>query len=242
MEAWQELAIGLICMVVLGPAVGNYATSVVFRLPRNQTPFEKHPYCGNCNTFLKPEDLFPIWSYVLLGGKCRYCAFKIPAIYTWVEVACGALFVGNYLAYGITEPFILLTSLGVFGVILAALEWQQGKIYALIFSYVAAIALIWRAVVDGSIYPAFLTASVMLVLAAALWRLLCLVALSSRHQPPAWMWMAVLAGLLFPLKLALGLMAGIAAAALLCRLFTRNSLWSALTLAGIFGVLWLGVA
>ena len=58
MLAWvaahQFLLIGIVCMVVIGPAVGNYACSVVYRLPRGKTPFERHPFCGHCNADLKP--------------------------------------------------------------------------------------------------------------------------------------------------------------------------------------------
>ncbi|MFZ8393333.1 prepilin peptidase, partial [Staphylococcus aureus] len=77
-------------MLVLGPAVGNYACSVVFRLPRGQTPFERHPFCGHCNADLKPVDLFPILSWLSTRGRCRYCGGEIPALYTVVELICGA--------------------------------------------------------------------------------------------------------------------------------------------------------
>ena len=238
MEAWQELAIGIICMVVLGPAVGNYATSVVYRLPRGQTPFEKHPYCGNCNTFLKPEDLFPIWSYVLLRGGCRYCGMRIPFIYTLVEIACGVLFVGNYLAFGISETFILLTSFGVFGITLAALEWQQQRLYSLILTYLFAIALIWRAMEDGSIYTAFLPAAVMMVLATALWRVLALIGLASRTAIPHWIWMAGLIGLMIPFKLALAACAIMLGIGWLAAHFARKTMWSATTMVVLFSWLW----
>lgn len=239
MEAWQELAIGLVCMVILGPAVGNYATSVVFRLPRGQTPFEKNPYCGNCNSFLQPEDLFPIWSYVLLHGKCRYCSITIPAIYTWVEVMCGFLFVGNYLKFGISEPFILLTSFGVFGIILAALEWQQNKLYSLILTYLFAIAALYRAVQDSSIYPAFLSGAVVLVVAAALWRVLAICGIGRRETVPAWLWLATLVGVLFPLKIALMIVGGMMAASIVIRFITPRPLWCAFMLGGVFGMWWL---
>jgi leader peptidase (prepilin peptidase) / N-methyltransferase len=72
--AHEFIIIGIIWMLVLGPAVGNYACSVVYRLPRGKTPFERHPYCGHCNADLKPIDLFPIWSWLSTKGKCRFGA------------------------------------------------------------------------------------------------------------------------------------------------------------------------
>src|SRR5688572_30305026 len=118
MIEWQSTAYAIILFFLIGPAVGNFATSVVYRLPRAQTPFEKHPYCGGCGTMLSPKDLFPLLSYFLLRGKCRYCGMKIRFSYTAIELACGALFALNFLLFGISEDFILISTLSVFLTIL----------------------------------------------------------------------------------------------------------------------------
>lgn len=138
-------------MVVLGPAVGNYATSVVYRLPLGKTPWEKHPYCGSCGTMLQPRDLFPILSYVLGKGKCRYCGYKIPLVYTLVEVGCGFVFVINFLLLDFGEEFLLFTTLGVFLVTLIAIEAIQGWLSASMLSYVFAIFAILGALYDGTV-------------------------------------------------------------------------------------------
>lgn len=167
----SETLIGLIMMLIIGPAIGNYATSVVYRLPRGQTPFEKHPYCGSCNTLLAPKDLFPIWSYVFLRGKCRYCGVHIPPVHTVVEVASGLLFVVNFLVLGFGEPFLLLTALGVFWIMLAALEHQQGKLYPLLLSFCFFLAALPRLMADGSIYPTIQSGFILFVAAVVLWRI-----------------------------------------------------------------------
>ncbi len=44
-------------------------------------------------------DLFPIFSYVFLGGKCRFCKEKISPIYPLLELTMGMLFMlsGHFL-------------------------------------------------------------------------------------------------------------------------------------------------
>lgn len=239
MEAWQELAFGIILMVVLGPAVGNYATSFVYRLPRGQSPFEKHPYCGGCNTFLKAEDLFPIWSYVLLKGRCQYCQMKIPAVYTWVEVACGALFVGNYLVWGISESFIILTLLGVFWITLAALEHQQRKLYPVVLAQMVALAFIYGALMRASIYPSFMSAVVMMFVLVVVWRVLVWRGAASATQIPGWLWLGGLLGVMLPLEQAAIAMAASAVIALICRRVMGNACWAGATWLVLFGWLWL---
>lgn len=207
MEAWQEIAIGLVMMVVLGPAVGNYATSVVFRLPFGQTPFEKKPYCGHCGTMLAPKDLFPILSFIATHGKCRYCSGKIRSSYTWIEVVCGILFIVNFLVLGISEDFILITSLGVFWVILAALEYHEHKLFTLIITYIAGLAALLRVLHDHTLYDFFFSGFMLMFCSLVYWKASDAFNKRRTTTPPDYVWLALMTGLLLPLPyvpLALG--------------------------------------
>jgi prepilin signal peptidase PulO-like enzyme (type II secretory pathway) len=190
---------GLVWMLVLGPAVGNYACSVVYRLPLGRTPFERHPFCGSCNADLKPIDLFPILSYCLTGGKCRYCAAKIPGIYTIIELACLLIFVANFLVFGISEAFLLYTAGGVFVVILAAIQLQQGWLAATIYSYAWACVLLARTVDERSIYPAVQGFVVAMVLALAAHFLWSKIKRTTPRIDTPFVWWAALTGLVVPM-------------------------------------------
>lgn len=198
LAAHQFTIIGLIWMVVLGPAVGNYACSVVYRLPRGKTPFERHPYCGHCNADLKPIDLFPIWSWVSTRGKCRYCAGEIPSIYTVIELLSGAVFIGYFLHFGMSEQFLLYTAYAVFTIILAAIHWQQGWISATIYSYAFACIALARTLAEHTIYGVVQSSFVMLMLALVLYRIAGNKA--SPFEKP-WIWWFVLLGALLPFHL-----------------------------------------
>lgn len=188
-------------MLVLGPAVGNYATSVVYRLPLGQTPFEKNPYCGDCGAMLAPKDLFPILSYLSTKGKCRYCGVKIRPSYTVVEVVCGVLFVINYLAFGISEDFILVTTIGVFLIILAGLEYHEKKLFTLIMTYLYALGAIVRALYDGTIYGFFYSGFIMLFVAIVCWRSMVALKKADPKVVPDYIWLAVLLGIMLPTNL-----------------------------------------
>ncbi|MCI5049463.1 MAG: prepilin peptidase [Rickettsiales bacterium] len=199
MEPWLETTIGIIMMFTLGPAVGNYATSVVYRLPFGQTPFEKNPYCGDCGTMLAPKDLFPIWSYVFSRGKCQYCGVQIRPSYTVIEVVCGIIFIWNYLLFGISEGFILITTYAVFLVILAGLEYHENKLFTLILTYLFGIAAIMRVIDDGSIYGFFYSGFAMLFVGAIIWR--GSMALTGKTiECPPYIWLGVLIGITLPLN------------------------------------------
>ncbi len=196
--------IGLIFMAVLGPAVGNYACSVVYRLPRGQTPFERHPYCGHCGADLQPKDLFPILSWLSTRGRCRYCKGSIPVIYTVIESVCLLVFVLYFLRFGMGELFLLHTGFAVFAIILTAIHWQQGWIAASIWGYAASFAILARTLAEDTIYGWVQSGVVMLVLALLLARLEA----ALRRQPfmpfaTGWIWWLVLIALAVPLSLPL---------------------------------------
>lgn len=78
---------------IIGTLFGSFYTLAVYRIPKRQDIVHTHSYCPNCNHKLGLLDLFPIFSYILLGGKCRYCKNKIRPRYLILEMLSGVLFV-----------------------------------------------------------------------------------------------------------------------------------------------------
>jgi len=77
---------------VTGLFFGSFFTLAVYRLPRKEDILIKHSYCPNCNHKLGFFDLFPVFSFLFLGGKCRYCGNKIRPRYLILEVCAGITF------------------------------------------------------------------------------------------------------------------------------------------------------
>src|SRR5256885_2258995 len=75
---------------VLGTVLGSLAKALADRSLLNKS-FLGRSYCPRCKSQLKWYDLFPIFSYLSLRGKCRYCHKKIPIDYLLVEVITGLI-------------------------------------------------------------------------------------------------------------------------------------------------------
>ncbi len=161
---------GVIWALALGFAVGNYACSLVHRLPRGKLILDKTPYCGTCNASLQVKDLFPVFSALLLRHRCRYCGTPFPVSHTWTEILVGLLFVLAFFQYNFGEHYILLVSIGVFLITLAAIEANEGIVMGKVLICVMITAMILRTLVDGTIYNAFNGALYSLILGALLWR------------------------------------------------------------------------
>ena len=90
-----------IIIFIIGSLFGSFYTLAVYRIPKRQDIVHTHSYCPNCNHKLGLLDLFPIFSYIFLGGKCRYCKEKIRPRYLILEVLSGVLFVVIALFMGL---------------------------------------------------------------------------------------------------------------------------------------------
>lgn len=77
----------------MGTVFGSFFTLAVYRIPLKQDITHTRSYCPNCNHKLSFWDMIPIFSYTLLGGKCKYCHDKIRPRYLLLEVLSGIVFV-----------------------------------------------------------------------------------------------------------------------------------------------------
>ena len=96
-----------IMMFIMGAFFGSFFTLAVYRLPLKKNITYERSFCPNCNHKLGAFDLIPVFSYIFLGGKCRYCKEKIKIRYLLLEVLSGLVFVLAYLSYNMEYPFLI---------------------------------------------------------------------------------------------------------------------------------------
>ena len=82
-----------ILIFIMGILFGSFFSLAIYRIPKNQNILHPRSYCPNCNHKLSFFDLIPIFSYVFLLGKCRYCKKKIRPRYLILEILSGITFV-----------------------------------------------------------------------------------------------------------------------------------------------------
>lgn len=95
---------------VLGLIFGSFFNVVIYRLPLDIPIHKGRSMCPSCNTVLKAKDLFPVLSFVFLGGKCRYCGGGISLRYPLIELATGVLYFLAYMMWGFgIETFLYIS-------------------------------------------------------------------------------------------------------------------------------------
>lgn len=83
----------VIILFLIGIYFGSFFTLATYRLPKKENITHKHSYCPSCNHKLGILDLVPLFSYIFLKGKCRYCKKPIGPRYFLFELLTGIVFV-----------------------------------------------------------------------------------------------------------------------------------------------------
>lgn len=125
---WDYLPIFAgVCIFLFGLVVGSFLNVLIYRMPRNLDFKKGSSFCTSCKHPLKWYDLFPLFSWVFLRGKCRYCKAKISPIYPAVEAANAVLWVLSFVF--LTDSTLNLALLGycmVFSalIVVFCIDWE----------------------------------------------------------------------------------------------------------------------
>ena len=130
-------------LIVLGFVCGSFINALVWRLYEkdnkniskkvNLSILNGRSVCPNCYHVLSVKDLLPVFSWIMLGGKCRYCKKPISIQYPLVELSSAFVFLFSYLywPHNISGQYLfsfivwLFVSIGLIALIVYDLRWMQ---------------------------------------------------------------------------------------------------------------------
>ena len=98
----------IVWLFLYGAVLGSFLTVCVHRLPQHESVFAAWrslvncpSHCDRCQKKLLMRDNVPIFGWLRLRGRCRFCKRGIPSRYPLIELANGLLFV---LVYAMEVP------------------------------------------------------------------------------------------------------------------------------------------
>lgn len=94
--------VGYILIFLFGAAVGSFLNVVVHRVPLKESIVFPNSACPQCGSVIKPYDNIPLFSWLILGGKCRDCKKQISWRYPTVELLTAIIFVLVFWQIGFT--------------------------------------------------------------------------------------------------------------------------------------------
>lgn len=110
---------------LFGSAVGSFLNVVVLRAPKKKSIVKNRSHCPKCKHNLTVFDLIPVFGFLLLRGRCRYCKKKIFWQYPLVEAVTGIIFALGFLVLGLSIEFLFFAIYASFLIAIFVLDYTK---------------------------------------------------------------------------------------------------------------------
>ena len=115
------LAYFLVMTGLFGAAMGSFLYCVGWRTAHGESWIRGRSRCPACGHTLGAAELIPVFSWLILRGKCKWCGGKVPIKYLYAELLFAAVTVMAALRFGVTvegaRNYIFLSVLFVISVV-----------------------------------------------------------------------------------------------------------------------------
>lgn len=136
-----------IVIFIFGITIGSFLNVCIYRIPLGESIVTAPSHCMSCGSKLKWYDMVPLFSWLVLGGKCRSCKAKISAQYPIVEAANGILYVVVCMVNGLNGQSLLYCLMVSALLVLSVIDWRTYEIPVGINLFLAVLGVI-AAVLD----------------------------------------------------------------------------------------------
>jgi leader peptidase (prepilin peptidase)/N-methyltransferase len=93
-------------VALFGLVFGSFLNVCIVRVPSRESVVSPGSHCPGCGHSIRWYDNIPVFSYVLLCGRCRDCGTRISLLYPVVEILTAVVFVLEFWRYGLTLEFV----------------------------------------------------------------------------------------------------------------------------------------
>ena len=125
-----------------GIVIGSFLNVCILRIPLKENITSKRSHCWKCGHKLAWYDLFPLFSYIFLKGKCRYCGEHISVQYPIIEALNGVLWCLTFAIVGFEWEAVFICLVISALIVITVVDWRTFEIPfgAVIYIFVIGIA------------------------------------------------------------------------------------------------------
>jgi leader peptidase (prepilin peptidase)/N-methyltransferase len=94
-----------IIVFIFGAIIGSFLNVCIHRMPKAESVVWPSSHCPKCNKRIPAYDNIPFLSYLILGGRCRFCKEKISLRYPLVELLTALMLLALFKHSGLSYEF-----------------------------------------------------------------------------------------------------------------------------------------
>ena len=145
----------LIIFFILGIFLGDIYTSIGIKLPMKENIFRLKKYCSKCKHEFNFTESIPIFSYIFLRGRCKYCHSKMDDMPIYMELFTGILFALSYYAFGLSWSLLIALGIVTMLIIISVSDMSYYIIPDEVLIFFAGFFLIINCLNNGLLYALF---------------------------------------------------------------------------------------
>ncbi len=93
---------------MFGACLGSFLNVCIYRIPAELSVVKPRSRCPKCLTDLAWKDNIPIFGWLFLRGKCRYCKAPISARYPSIELLTAILFILVWVRFPYPDSLLFI--------------------------------------------------------------------------------------------------------------------------------------
>ena len=117
-----------IIIFTFGITIGSFLNVCIYRIPLHESIVTAPSHCMSCGEKLKWFDMVPVFSWLVLGGRCRSCKTKISAQYPIIEGVNGILYVVICVVNGLNYMSLVYCLMASALLVLSVIDWRTYEI------------------------------------------------------------------------------------------------------------------
>ena len=117
-----------ITIFIFGITIGSFLNVCIYRIPQGESIVTAPSHCMSCGQKLRWFDMIPVFSWLVLGGKCRNCKAKISVQYPIIEAANGIFYVVICTVNGLTWVSLIYCLMASALLTLSLIDWRTYEI------------------------------------------------------------------------------------------------------------------
>ncbi len=132
---------------IYGIVIGSFLNVCILRLPKKENIVSERSHCWKCGHELAWYDLFPLFSYIFLKGKCRYCGEHISAQYPIIEALNGIFWCLTFAIIGWEWEAVFICLVISALIVVTVVDWRTYEIPFGVVVYIFVVGIIHLAYV-----------------------------------------------------------------------------------------------